>query len=152
MLMSGSMVKRLSERRFAFLFFSLALFISIFGIIVMQSVYHSSYTIYASRLIEKPSRYFVLENPDVYVLKAMSSQDFVSIGSPEDTQIDDLINSKETSYFEYNGTYYGAGFNFETKYPPTIPFLLVLAGAIISASSLVGVAYSYQTRKSRLIN
>jgi hypothetical protein len=106
----------------------------------MQSIYHSSYIIYVSQLSEKPNCYFVLENPDAPVLKAMSSQDYVSIGSPEETQIDDLINAKEISYLEYNGTYYVAGFSFETKSPPPIPFLFILAGSVISASTLLILA------------
>jgi hypothetical protein len=64
----------------------------------------------------------------------------VNIGSPEETQIDELITALGTSYFEYDGTCYGAGFGFETKYPPPIPFLLILAGGIISASSIVVIA------------
>ena len=122
---------------------------SVYGIIEMQSIYHSSYIIYASKLSEKPNYYFALENPDAYLLKAISSQDYVSIGSPEDTQIDDLIRAKETSYFEYNGTYYGAGFGFETKYPPAIPFLLILAGAVVSASSIVAIASSRTVSQMR---
>lgn len=106
----------------------------------MQSIHHSSYIIYASRLSEKPKYYFVLENPDAQLRKAMSSQDYVNIGSPEETQIDDLLTALGTSYFEYNGTYYGAGFGFETKYPPAIPFLLISAGAVVSASSIVVIA------------
>jgi hypothetical protein len=134
------MTRRFSETHVVLVFFTLTLLISVYGIIAMQSIYHSSYIIYASQLSEKPNYYFVLESPDVYVLEAMSSQNYVSIGSPEDTKIDDLIRTKETSYFEYNGTYYGAGFGFETKYPPVIPFLLILAGAVVSASSIVIVA------------
>jgi len=114
--MSDSMTRRLSETHFTLVFFILTLCISVYGIIEMQSIYHQSYIIYVSKLGETPSRYFVLENPDVYVLKAMSSQDYVNIGSPEDTQIDDLIRAKETSYLEYNGTYYAAGFLFETNH------------------------------------
>jgi len=134
------MIRRLSETKLALIFFTLTLVISVSGIIEMQSIHHSSYIIYASQLSEKPKYYFVLENPDAHLLEAMSSQDYVNIGSPEETQIDDLIRTKETSYFEYNGTYYGAGFGFETKYPPAIPFLLILAGAVVSASSIVVIA------------
>lgn len=136
------MRKRLSETNFALIFFTLTLVVSLGGLIGMQSIYHSSYIIYVSQLSEKPNCYFVLENPDAHVLKAMASQDYVSIGSPEETQIDDLIRAKETSYLEYNGTYYAAGFGFETKYPPAIPFLLILTGVVASASSIVVVASS----------
>jgi hypothetical protein len=139
-LIGETVPRRLSETKLVLIFFTLTLAISVYGIIEMQSISHSSYIIYASKVSEKPNYYFVLENPDAYLLKAMSSQDYVNIGSPEDTQIDDLIRTKETSYFEYNGTYYGAGFGFETKYPPAIPFLLILTGAVVSASSIVVIA------------
>ena len=134
------MPRRPSETKLALIFFTLTLAVSAYGIIEMQSIYHSAYIIYASKLSEKPNYYFALENPDAYLLKAMSSQDYVNIGSPEDTQIDDLIRAEETSYFEYNHTYYGAGFGFDTKYPPPIPFLLILAGTVISASAIAIVA------------
>jgi len=136
------MRRRLSETHFALVFFTLTLCISVYGISEMQSIYHPSYTIYVSKLSETPSRYFVLENPDVYVLRAMSSQDYVNIGSPEDTQIDDLIRAKETSYLEYNGTYYVVGCLFEDKPPPAVPFLLISIGAVVSASSIVVIASS----------
>jgi hypothetical protein len=136
------MTRKLSETHFALIFFTLTLCISVYGIIEMQSIYHQSYTIYVSKLSEMPSHYFVLENPDAYVLKAMSSQDYVNIGSPEDTQIDDLIRAKETSYLEYNGTYYAAGFLFENKSLPTVPFFLISVGAVVSASSIVIIASS----------
>lgn len=138
--MSGNMARKLSETRFALVFFALTLVISVCGIIEIQSIHHSSYIIYASRLSEKPNCYFVLENPDAQLRKAMASQDYVNIGSPEETQLDELLTALGTSYFEYNGTYYGAGCGFETKYPPAIPFLLILAGAVVSASSIVGIA------------
>jgi hypothetical protein len=139
-LLSGNMTGRLSETRFALVFFTLTLFVSVYGIIEMQSIYHSSYIIYASQLSEKPNYYFVLKYADAPLLEAMSSHDYVNIGSPEETQVDELITALGTSYFEYDGTYYGAGFGFETKYPPPIPFLLILAGSIISASSIVVIA------------
>lgn len=141
--------RRLSKTEIASIFFTLTLAVSIIGIIEMQSVYHSSYIIYASILSEKPNGYFVLEDPDAYVLEAMLSQNYVNIGSPEDTQIDDLIRAKETSYFECNGTYYAAGFEFETKYPPALPFALILIAAATSASSLGAIASSIAINRTR---
>lgn len=110
------------------------------GMIELQSIYRSSYVIYVSKLSEKPSNYFVLKNPDGYVLEAMSTQNFVHIGSPQDTQLDELISAHETSNLEYNGTYYSAGYLFDTNPAPTILTVEVLLGIVVSASSIVVIA------------
>ncbi|HVO36661.1 MAG TPA: hypothetical protein VMT01_00635 [Candidatus Acidoferrum sp.] len=127
----------LSGTHFALIFFALTLCISVYGINEMQSIYRQSYVIYVSKVSETPNHYFVLENPDVYVLKAISSQDYVNIQSPEDTKIDDLIRTEETSYLKYNGTYYVAGCFFENASPPAVPLFLITAGTVLSALSII---------------
>jgi hypothetical protein len=140
------MTIKLSKTKLASVLFIITLVSVLSAVIYMQSYYHSSYTIYASKLNEKPTHYFVLENPDVYVLEAMSSQNPVTIGSPEDTQIDDLLTAKGTSYLEYNGNYYGAGFMFETKTSPVYLFLIIFALTAVPALSVVAVVSTVKKR------
>lgn len=136
------MSRKLSETNLALVFFTFMLVLSTVGMIEMPSIYHSSYVIYASKLSEKPSNYFVLENPDGCVLEAMSSQNFVHIGSPQDTQLEELISAHETSNLEYNGTYYSAGYLFDDNPPPTILTVIILLGIVVSASSIAITASS----------
>jgi len=133
------MSKKLSKTNLALIFFSLVLVLSTVGIVEMQSIYHSSYVIYASKLNEKPTNYFVLDNPDSYVLEAMSSQNYVHIGSPQDTQLDELIMTHETSNLEYNGTYYSVGYLFDTNPVPTILTVEASLGIVFSALSIAVV-------------
>lgn len=116
------------------------LVVSIGGMIEMQSIYHSSYVIYASKLSEKPSNYFILDNPDSYVLEAMSSQNYVHIESPQDTQLNELILAHETSNLDYNGTYYSVGYLFDTNPAPAILTVEALLGIVFSALSIAVVA------------
>jgi len=134
------MRKKLSETNLALIFFILMLVVSIGGMIELQSVYHSSYTIYASKLSEKPSNYYVIENPDKYVLEAMSTQNYVNIGSPQDTQLNELVWSQHVSYLEYNGTYYSVGCLFDTKSIPAILTVEAFLGIVLSASAIAIVA------------
>ena len=134
------MSRKLSKTNLALIFFSLMLVLSTVGMVEMQSIYHSSYVIYASKLNGKPTNYFVLDNPDSYVLEAMSSQNYVHIGSPQDTQLDELIMTHETSNLEYNGTYYSVGCLFNTNPAPSILTVEVLLGIVVSASSIAAIA------------
>lgn len=133
------MPRKLSETNLALVFFTLMLVVSIGGMIEMQSIYHSSYVIYASKLNEKPDNYFVWENPDSYVLEAISTQNYVHIGSPQDTQLDELI-STHGSIIEYNGDYYSIGCLFDHNPVPAILTVESLLGIVVSALSIAIVA------------
>jgi hypothetical protein len=138
------MSRKLSKTNLALVFFSLTLVLSMVGMIEMQSIYHSSYVIYASKLNEKPTNYFVLDNPDSYVLEAISSQNYVHINSPQDTQLNELILAHETSNLEYNGTYYSVGYLFDTNPEPSILTVEALLGIVVSASAITIIA-SFKT-------
>jgi hypothetical protein len=64
----------------------------------------------------------------------------VYIGSPQDTQLDELISAHETSNLEYNGTYYSVGCLFEDKPAPAILTVEVLLGMVVSAPSIAVIA------------
>jgi hypothetical protein len=146
--MRVNMTRKPSTTKLALAVFIITLVSTLSVVVYMQSYYHSSYVIYASKLNEKPAHCFVLENPDTYLLEAITTQDFVTIGSPEDTQIDDLLTALATSYFEYNGDYYGAGFGFETKASPVYMFLVVFALTAVPAVSITAVVSAFKKRVS----
>jgi hypothetical protein len=130
-------IRKPSKANLVLVVFIAILFLSIYAQIDMQARYYPSYAIYADKLDEKPTDYFPLPNPDQCVLEAMNSQSYVYISSPDDTQIDDLIESHDKSIIEYNNTYYGVGFLFDDGSPPAGLALAVSAGITISASAMV---------------
>ena len=140
----------LSKTRLALVFFIAILIVSALGTVELQSVYGSSYTIYTHKLSTKPTHYFVLENADVYILKAISTQKYVDVGSPNNTQLDDLVNAHLGQDLEYNGSYYGAGYFFKTSSPPVIPFLTILAEIVISGTGIAVISFEsvHAKRKS----
>jgi hypothetical protein len=131
------MKRKLSKIDFAVIFFASLLVVSICGLIVMQSLYRPSYIISATKLNEKPAEYFVLDNPDRYVLEAMTSQSYVVIASPDDTQIDELISAHGNGNLEYNSSYYQAGFLIGDNTPPYGLPILILTGIAISIIAIV---------------
>ncbi len=140
------MNRKVSKTKLAFILFIITLVSTLSVVFYMHSYYHSSYTIYVSKLSEKPTHYFVLENPDVYLLEAMSSQNFVTIRSPEDTLLDDLLTAEKTSHFEYNGNYYSAGYGFETKTSPVYMFLIIFSVVAVPSLSVVAVVSTLKKR------
>ncbi|MGD0645939.1 MAG: hypothetical protein ABSA75_13615 [Candidatus Bathyarchaeia archaeon] len=144
------MSRKLSGTNLALVFFTLTLVLSTVGMIEIQSIYHSSYVIYVSKLSEKPNNYFVLENPDRYVLEAMSTQNYVHIGSPQETQLDELLSAHRGSSLEYNGTYYSAGYFFDTNSVAAVLIVEALLGIALSAMGLgVGVIIAYPSQCKR---
>ena len=61
----------------------------------------------AQELSERPQTYFTLDNPDSYVLQAVTkSGELVYVGNWDNTQIDNLIQTNQISNIEFNGHYY----------------------------------------------
>jgi hypothetical protein len=68
------MTRKLNTEKLALAIFIITLVSTLSAVIYMQSYYHSSYLIYASKLDVKPDAdYFVYDNPDVYALEAIST-------------------------------------------------------------------------------
>ena len=131
------MLRKLSKTNFALLFFTLMLLMSIIGMFMMVSIYHPTYAVYATKLGDKPSNYFVLDNPDKYVLEAMSNQHSSTFNSLDYTQIDELTENYGTHNIEYNGTKYAIGILYGDKFPPFMLPQGLLAGIIISTTAIV---------------
>jgi len=110
----------------------------VFALFEMQSIYHPEYALYATKLDEKPLKYFVLDNPDSYVLEAMlNPRRYVSINSPEDTQIDDMEANYGTNNVEFNNSYYEVDFTVGDKFPPAGLPLIIMASLVFSAISVL---------------
>jgi len=137
------MAKKISITNSALIIFTATLLLSVYAQISYQSQMWSniepSYVIDADKLSQKPDNYFVLSNPDQYVLTLLNGQENHVYVHCNDTQIDELVNQFDTSNIEYNGSYYTIGIAFVDAFPPlTQPH--ILAGFVISILGIVVIA------------
>ena len=133
------MTKNLSIANIALIIFSAILLFSIYAQIEFQtnipSNYYPEYYVRAENLSVKPEKFFVLLNPDQYVLRAINAEQGV-LAPQKDTQIRDLQRQYGTSNIEYNGSYYSIQIVFVDSFPPiTLPY--ILAGFVISILGIV---------------
>ena len=132
------MTRKLSKANIALIFFIAILLLSVYAQIAyqsdMQSNYYPEYYVRADSLTVKPEKYFILSNPDQYVLRAINGESvFVR---QIDTQIYDLERQHDTSNVEYNGSYYAIWIAFVDAWPPlTLPY--ILAGFVISILAII---------------
>jgi hypothetical protein len=103
-------------------------------------------TIIVEELSEKPEVYFVLENPDSYVLEAISNlKQPVYLNFFNKTQIDEMIEANGTNNIEYNNHYYSVGLLFADPGPAMggeFVFVSVLAWMLWGlAGFIVLIAY-----------
>jgi len=133
-----SLPRKLSRTNLALVFLALTLVISVYALNEMQSVYHPEYALYATKLDEKPQKYFSLDNPDSYVLEAiLNPRKYVPIGSPEDTQIDDMEATYGTNNVEFDSNYYEVNLIVGDKFPPAGLPLIIMVSLVFSATSIL---------------
>lgn len=134
-----------SKANVALISFITLLLLSVFAQIHYQTQTWSniqpSYSISADKLTEKPENYFVLSNPDQYVLKVLDGQERHIEVPWDDTQIDELTRQYSTNNIEYDGSYYSIQINFVDAFPPrTVSY--ILAGFVISILGIVVISLS----------
>jgi len=93
----------------------------------------------AKKLAEKPEKYVSLANPDPYLLHAISNPEKeVFIGSWENTQFDEMVQTYGTNNAEFNGNYYeinmliGDAFAYGTYF-----WLLIVSWGILGISIII---------------
>ena len=119
------------------IFFALTLILSIVGIFAMVSIYHPTYAVYATKLNDKPTNYFVLNESDRYVLEAISMEHSRVFNSLDFTQIDELTNNYRTNNIEYKSNYYSIAILYGDSFPPFMLPQALLAGIAVSTSAIV---------------
>jgi hypothetical protein len=77
----------------------------IIGIVQSQQSGYGS-AIEAHSLNGTPEKYFKLDNPDSYVLKAISTPQKLVFVNLDNTQIEEMIQIHDTNNIEYNENYY----------------------------------------------
>ena len=109
--------------------------------IYVPSLYHETYSIKARRLSQQPDTYFILENPDIVVSQAVLNPDeYVTLYSLEDTQIDELIDKHNTGNIRINDGYYWIGIVVGDSFPPVWLSFLYLASVFALPISAIVVA------------
>ena len=103
-------------------------------------------TLIVKELSEKPEVCFVLENPDFYVLEAISNLEKpVYLNFFNKTQIDEMIEANGTDNIEYAGHYYSVGLLFVDPGPAMsgeVVFVLVLAWMLWGLAGFIAfIAY-----------
>lgn len=69
--------------------------------------FHYGPVIWAEKLSTKPEKYMVLTDPDPYVVEALSNLGrAVFVGSWDNTNIDELVETQKTNNVEYSQTYH----------------------------------------------
>ncbi len=114
-------------------------------------------TLYVKELVEKPTTFFVLENPDSYILEAISNlEEPVYLHYFNNTQIDEMITANGTNNIEYNDHYYNVALLYSDPYYPIISkeyvIVLVMAWVFWAFAVFVTVAYfRVNKRKARKV-
>jgi len=99
-------------------------------------------TIIVREISEEPQSYFLLENPDPYVLEAiLNPEKPVYINFFNKTQIDELVESYDTSNIEYDGQYYSVDLAYVDSIPDTLGVsVLIVVWFMFGLSALIVVA------------
>ncbi len=109
------------------------------------SNYYPEFYIHAEKLTTKPEQYFILSNPDPYVLRAINGEQNL-LAPQRETQILDLEEQHKTSNVEYNGSYYAVWVAFVDAFPPpTLPY--ILAGFALSVMGIVAILIFHVARR-----
>lgn len=130
-----------SKINIALIFFVTILLLSVFAqlsfLSSIPSKYYPEYYLSAENLTVEPEEYFILSNPDQYVLKAINGENVIV--RQTDTEICNLERQYGTSNVEYSGSYYAIQIAFVDSVPPLIlPY--ILAGFVISIIGIVAIA------------
>ena len=153
---------RIASTRIAILVLISIIGLSAFVLIYIPARYHPTYLIQAERLSQQPETYFILENPDAIVSQAISNpEEYVTINSLEDTQIDELIGEHNTNNVQTNDSFYQIGIVFGDSFPSLFESYLYLVSLVtlpISIIALVAVVLfkaisrflSIEKRKSKV--
>jgi hypothetical protein len=119
----------------------------IIGIVQLQQSSYGS-AIEACNLTDTPEIYFSLENPDSYVLQAISNPQTLVFVNPDNTQIDELIQTHGTNTIEYNNIYYQI--QFLSVDPGVFGYLgpLMIGWILWGFSVIVAIIFRFSRRHS----
>ncbi len=100
----------------------------------------------AHKLDNAPEDFFVLDNPDPYVLKALTNLGSpVNVNSHQNTSIRQMVDAYNTRNLQFNGSYYGLSFLYADPAPPPYSFtefypFLLTGWTLLGTSILITLA------------
>jgi len=134
------MPRKLSTTDWLLIVFTLMLTISAFGLTITVYYFSGGYLISAHKLNDKPENYFVLNNPDDYILQAITNGHSSVFKSLDPTKFDELHDEHGQRGFiniEYHSNYYKVGLVAVDSFLSGYPLLLLgvsLFGLVIVGS------------------
>jgi hypothetical protein len=110
---------------------------------LVPAVYHPTYIIKAGKLSQSPASYMQLEEPDSYVLEAISNPDGAVVHSLDVTMIDEMISQQvmenDTRNFQINESYYQFMIFCVDCFPPVFLSKMHLASYVILPISIIAL-------------
>ena len=84
----------MSKTKPAIIILAAVMVLSALTLMLVPAVYHPTYIITAGKLSQSPASYMQLEEPDTYVLEAISNPDGAVVHSLDVTMIDEMISQQ----------------------------------------------------------
>jgi len=132
-----------TETKITVLYFAVAIVLSVLTIIDLMALSYPERFGYgpvllADNLTEKPAKYIQLTNPDSYIQQAISDLGkAVFIGSWENTQFDEMVQTYGTNNAEINGNYYEIHLLIADAFAYGIFFWLLMISWFILGISII---------------
>jgi len=125
-------------KTFLFLFILITAVLSVATVFIVVGIFQSQQfgygtAIEAHVLLGTPEKYFSLDNPDFYLLEAISNPEKLVFVNLDDTQIDEMIQTNGINNIEYKNNYY------EIQLLSVDPGSFGYLGPLISGWVLLGV-------------
>jgi len=135
---------KLSRINIALVLFTLTFILSAYALNDILTRYGETYGVDATKLNEKPETYFPLDNPDSYVLEAISNPNkTVIIGKEIFSGIYEMQQTYGTKNIEFSNNYYEIQLIVGDNFPPYQQFWLSLISMIFSGISIIAI-FSYK--------
>ncbi|MGD6810628.1 MAG: hypothetical protein ACQCN3_13100 [Candidatus Bathyarchaeia archaeon] len=131
------------KTKLAIIALSAILVLSTLTLVLIPAIYHPTYIIKAGKFSQTPTSYVQFEDPDSYVLEAISNPDGAVVHSLDVTMIDELISQQvlenNTRNFQINNDYYQFMIVCVDSFPPRYLSIMHLASQIILPFSIIAL-------------
>ncbi len=141
-------------KRYRFLFFLFTVNLCIASVFAVFGIYQAQQAGYGSaleayKLQDKPEQYFVLDNPDQYAIKALSTPSTLVFVDLDKTLIGNIILSKGTNNVLFDDYYYEI--NVLSVDPSCFDYIvpLIIIWIVWGIVAIVIVSVRYGTKNKR---
>jgi hypothetical protein len=135
---------KLSRINVTLVLFTLVFVLSAYTLNDILTHYGATYGVDATKLDEKPETYFPLDNPDSYVLEAISNPNKTVIISKQIfSGIYEMQQTYGTKNIEFSNNYYEIQLIVGDRFPPYQQFWPSLISMVFSGISIIAI-FSYK--------